>query len=677
MWQRLLGIGIALAQAWDPARIQIYRDSLGVAHVWAPTDAEAAYGMGWAQAEDVPEALQYNLLAARGQLGRVLGKEGAVWDFLLHFAGIDTMTFRHRLDPTVWHVIEGFVAGVNAYFAAHPEKQLVRGLFPATAEDVARGAHLILNVMGDLGRAVLWTRKGFLSDIVPLVEGYGSNAWAVASHRSADGATWLLLNSHQPLEGRFAWYEIHVGSAEGWNLTGGTFPGGPFPFVGANAALGWAHTNAYHNLTDIYELTVRRGKYRFGGEWLPLEKRKARLRVKGLPFPLTRKVYRSAFGPTLKIKGRWYAFGQLTYSEGRALEEWYRMGKARSFPAFVEALRLHALPCFNTTYADCEGHIALFSWVLLPERDTTLRWDLPIRDPSPAHRIQEKVPVEALPQVIDPPCGYVYNANQTPLQATCPAAQWHPTRKLIGLQRFTYNRGERLAELWPRYDGRALTWEDLKTLKHDRCIASEGSYKRVFAPLFQLSPDKYPALREAIEALRRWAGCAEPHDTLTALVMVTHAYLEKKMGLRLVEALILGYPPTEKEVIGALRQAVKVLKKHYGTLYPRWDKVLRHGRGGVAVGVGGFPEALEARHWRWDPHKGYFKVTGGDGLIYWMRWKDGQVSVWGIQPYGASHVPGSPHYTDQVEAFAAGRLFERLLDWERVRQGAVKVYSPQ
>jgi len=663
-------------QVWDPNRITIYRDSLGVAHVWAPTDAEAAYGLGWVQAEDVGIPLQESLLASRGLLGKVRGKEGALWDYLLYLTGLDTLDMRRGVSPEVWQVLEGFAAGVNAYYTAHPEKRLLPEAFPVHAEDVARGAHLILNAMAGLGSALGRTRQGLLPDLAGLVEGYGSNAWAVAPHRLLDRSTCLLINSHQPLEGRFAWYEVHVGSAEGWNLLGGTFPGGLFPLIGCNLSVGWAHTFAYHLLTDVYALEVRRRRYRFGEAWLPFSTRKVRLWVKGLPWPLHRKVRSTLFGPALRIGGRWYAFAQLTYTETRALEQWYRMGKARNLTAFQEALSLHALPTFNTVYADEEGHIALFSYVHLPERDTTLPWGLPIQRPTPGHRLEKKVPLADLPAVLDPPCGYVYNANQTPLQATCPEANWHPSRPLIGLQRFTYNRGERLAELWPRYEGRPLSWQDLRALKHDRCVATEGRYWRVFAPLFSLDPARYPHLAEAIQAVKRWPGCAEPQDTLTALVMLSHVFLSRKMGLSLPEATILGYQPTEKEAAQALAWAARTLRKHYRTLYPRWDTVLRHGRGGFQVGVGGFWESLEARHWKYIPQTGRLHVTGGDGLYYWVKWGPQGQEVWGIQPYGASHDPASPHYADQIRPFAEGRLFQRTLDWEAIRRSAERTYHP-
>ncbi|MCX7605705.1 MAG: penicillin acylase family protein [Bacteroidia bacterium] len=677
MWKVTCLLAYTLAQAWDPTRIEIFRDSLGVAHIWAPTDAEAAFGAGWAQSEDVPIPLQHNLLAARGQLGRILGKEGAIWDFLLYFTGLDTIDYQKHIRAETWAVLEGFAAGVNAYFLSHPEKRLLPDVFPVTAHDIARGSHLILNLMTGLGRALQWIQTGYLSDIAALVDGYGSNAWAISPHRSADGGTWLLINSHQPLEGRFAWYEIHISSGEGWNFTGGTFPGSPIPFVGCNTALGWAHTFAYHHLTDVFALEVKKRRYRFGEKWLPFRERKIKLRLKGLPFPLPRKIYSSEYGPVMKIHHKWYAFSQLTYQETRALEQWYLMNKAHNLQAFLDAMYLQAVPTFNTIYADGEGHIAFLSWVQLPERDTALEWSIPVKYPTPAYQNdRRKIPPTELPTLIDPSCGYVYNANQTPLEATCPGENWKPSRKIVGLQRFTYNRGERLAELWPRFDGQRFTFEALRNLKHDRCIAREGSYRKVFSPLFTLSPEAHPALSEAILALKRWKGCAEPEDTLTALVMLTHVFLEKSMKMRLVEALILGYQPTEREVVRALHRATRILKKYYGTLYPQWQRVLQHGRGKVRVGVGGFPESLESRHWKWNPRTGKLEVMGGDGLTYWVHWGPEGQTVWGIQPYGASHVPDSPHYCDQVKPFAEGKLFKRPLDWGYIRSHSMQKYHP-
>lgn len=638
---------------WHPV---IWRDSAGVPHVYGETDVEVAYGLGWVQAADVGRWLQESLLAARGRLSRVQGKEGLLWDFLRVWTGTDTIPVRPLFTEQGWQILEAFAQGVNAYFHQHPAEQLQKDLFPTTAEDIARGSLLILQAMTGLGNLLPFLDKPELTEIGALSEGYGSNAWAIAPSRTYDGSTYLLINSHQPLEGRLAWYEAEICSREGWHFRGGFFPGSPVPHLGANPALGWAHTMAYPQYRDVFRLTVRGRRYLVKDStatwWEPFCTRKVTLHLRGLPFPIRRRVYATRFGPALRRKGAWFAITPWQPDTLHPLQAWYLLSKARNLHAFLQVLKIGALPAFYTVYADEEGHIGFFCTHYLPRRDTTLTWSVPLPQPDVRYLARERVPFAELPHVIDPPCGYVYNANQSPLSVTCPEANPRPAHPLPGLQRFTYNRAERLKELWTHYAVRPLTMHDLISIKHDRCYAQEGSYRRVFEPLFTLNAERYPHLSEPIRALQRWQGCAQPEDTLTALVMLTHHHLEKLTGLRFPAMMILGLQPTESECVKALGQAVRTLKRAYGTLYPRWEVVLRHGRGGIEVGLGGAPEVLEARHLSWNAKRHRFLVKGGDGLTYFIRWHQDRQTLYVLQPYGAVHRPDSPHYTSFIHDFA-------------------------
>ncbi len=647
---------------WCPV---IWRDSVGVPHIYGRSDLEVAYGLGWVQAEDVGAWLQESLLSARGQLGSVKGKEGLLWDFLRVWTGMDTLSVRRLFSEQGWQVLEAFAQGVNTYFLAHPKEKLRPDLFPTTAEDIARGSILILQAMTGLGNILPFLGREELIEVGTLSEGYGSNAWAVAPSRTWDGGTYLLINSHQPLEGRLSWYEAEIRSEEGWHFRGGFFPGSPVPHLGANPSLGWAHTMAYPHYRDVFQLSVKGRRYQvMKGDsvwWEPFSVRKVRLRIRGMPFSIGRKVYATRFGPALRRKGTWYAITPWKPDSLHPIEAWYHLSKARNLEAFLQVLRIGALPAFYTVYADEEGHIGFFSTYHLPERDSSLTWQVPLRRPDVAYLSHRAVPFEDLPHLIDPPCGHVYNANQTPLAVSCPSSNPKPKRSLPGLQRFTYNRAERLVELWKQYMEQSLTLSDLMAIKHDRCYAREGTYRRVFEPLFTLNPEKYRDLAEAIEALRRWRGCAEPEDTITALVMLTHHALEKVMQLRLSVAMILGLQPTEAECMKALRWAVRTLRRAYGTLYPQWRQVLLHGRGGIEVGVGGAPEVLEARHLHWEPQRNRFLVKGGDGLTYFIRWHEGQQTIYTLQPYGPTHRPESPYYTNFIRRFAQQHYFETHL----------------
>ena len=276
------------AQKFDPVNpqnITIARDTFGVPHIFAPTDAEAAYGLAWAHAEDDFEHIQHNLLAAQGRLGEVLGKEGVLFDFALKFLGIDTLVEkRYEVDLTEMFrkVIDGYIQGINAYAAAFPEEVLIKNALPFTGQDVIKGYVLSLSLMSGVGMTLKAIKENRFEEFFAPND-QGSNALAIAPSRTEDGKTWLLINSHQPIEGRFAWYEAHIHSDEGWNIIGGLFPGGVTIFVGTNEHLGWAHTTNYHNFGDVYKMHTKPGNkkyYLYDGQWKKFGIRKLSLKVK-------------------------------------------------------------------------------------------------------------------------------------------------------------------------------------------------------------------------------------------------------------------------------------------------------------------------------------------------------------------------------------------------------------
>jgi acyl-homoserine-lactone acylase len=214
-------------QKIDPNRIDIVRDKWGVPHIYAPTDAGVAYGLAWAHAEDDFKTIQQGFLASKAMLGSYLGKSGATIDFvlqLLQCRKIVEQRYDTDLSADFKLLLEGYAAGINAYAQAHPKELLMKKLFPANPKDMM--TYLILQMA--LSSGVDGALEKIVSSKIPLAfKKGGSNAYAINSKKSADGLTYLAINSHQPLEGPVAWYEAHLNSEEGWNILGALFPGAP------------------------------------------------------------------------------------------------------------------------------------------------------------------------------------------------------------------------------------------------------------------------------------------------------------------------------------------------------------------------------------------------------------------------------------------------------------------
>ena len=243
--------------------VRIRRDTWGVPHILGRTDADAAYGLGYAQSEDDFATLQESTMASRGRLAALKGPEGVPSDILFQLLDVQKTVdagYERDLPADTRRVVEAYAAGVNRYAQQHPDK-VAPGLLPVTGRDLAaftvfRGPHL-LRVGRRVRRRRLRQAAGGEGGARHRPAGArGSNAVAVAPSRSADGHTRLLFNSHQPWTGPLSWYEVVVESGEGWHVAGAVFPGAPFLLGGHNAHLGWAATVNHPDLVDVYRLVI-------------------------------------------------------------------------------------------------------------------------------------------------------------------------------------------------------------------------------------------------------------------------------------------------------------------------------------------------------------------------------------------------------------------------------------
>ena len=270
----------------DPDAIEIVRDSYGVPHIYAPTDAEVAYGFAWAQAEDDFKTIQQAYLAGNGLLSKFIGLKGAAADFLVQLIQSEKIVNEqfNTLDPKFIKLLQGFTEGLNAFAEKHPDEILESSLFPLTPQKILRYTQLQLFISNGAANLVSGIVNNNLSWPYEIEQDTkGSNLIAISRSRTQSDETFLAINTHQPLEGPTSWYEAHLVSEEGTNIIGATFPGSPCIFTGANEFLGWTHTVNYPDKADVYALEMHPHKkdvYMVDGEPYKLEKFKAKIHLK-------------------------------------------------------------------------------------------------------------------------------------------------------------------------------------------------------------------------------------------------------------------------------------------------------------------------------------------------------------------------------------------------------------
>ncbi len=669
----------------DPGNITIVRDQWGVPHIYSKTDAEAAYGLAWAHAEDDFESIQITLLAVKGLLASVKGKDGAILDvlaFLLDTGERVEAEYEESFSPKFKAVLDGYVQGINDYAEKYPGERLHKKAFPVTTRDLIKGytvaMALMTNVQFDVQR--IFGNKVNMQTEREIAR--GSNAIAVSRRKTTDGKTYLAVNSHQPLEGPFSWYEVHIDTEEGWHFLGATFPGGVTPFHGTNEHLGWAHTLNHPDLSDVYQLTMHpeeKETYLFDGEWLPLEKRKLKLGVKiwwFLKFPFRQTFYRSKYGTTIKNKQGYFALRMPAALEFRAAEQWYWMTKSRNFQEFQDALAMQGSAGINTVYADREDNIYYISNGLLPKRDPSFAWKKTLPgDTSATLWAEEFYPLSELPQLQNPASGYLFNMNNTPFNATATDDNLRPVDfpAAMGYKLHDSARSLRFMKLMENYQ--QLSYEDFKRIKYDLKYPEPLSTINManLERILQLDPEQFPEIREVIAALKKWDRSTDVDNRQAAIFTLAIQFLIKHLT---DEGIVDQYNTLPDDTYAAaLEFAQKHLRKHFKSLEIPLGELQVHVRGKEEFPIWGGYDIL-AQMYPVKYKKGKYRSYAGESYIQMLRYSRDGVEVETINSYGASNRPESPHYADQIPLYLKQQLKPMTLDKDKIFESAKAIYHP-
>jgi acyl-homoserine-lactone acylase len=676
-------------QEIEYSNIKIARDQWGVPHIIAKTDAEAAYGLAWVECEDDFNTLQEQMAACKGMLGEIKGKDGLTVDFAVQFMGLpEIATARYDTEITgpFRQYLESYVAGINAYAALHPQEVLLDDLFPLTGKDIMIG-YLLGNVeISGAGKDLQKIMNGKIIKELKSNFPKGSNAFAISKDKTTDGKTYLAINSHQPLEGWYSWYEAHLISEEGLNILGGTFPGGMVIFHGVNEHLGWAHTVNHADFSDVYKLTMHPEKelvYQYDGQWLPLKQKSywAWFKIAGpIKIPIRQTIYESVYGPTFKTDDGFFAWRFVVAQNIKMGEQWYLMNKAQSFNEFYQALNMRGIASLNIVYADKQDNIYFLSNGRLPHRNPNYDWQsvLPGNTSATLWDPNTYIPLDSLPQVLNPECGWVFNTNNTPYSASDERGNFQETalNKTMGYQGtdLENNRSSRFLELINQYD--SLSYEDFKRIKYDRQYPSKMTLPVAtnLEDLMQLDPSQYPDISDAIQLLKQWDRKAYVDNTTTPLFILTWNHIDK---IRKAEDRVFrGSTLTTKDCVEGIRRAKAELIEKFGKLEIPLGEMQRHIRGDVNIPLGGGPDVLAAMYSK-EQEDGSYKGVAGDSYIELVRFGPDGVEIESINAYGTSAKAGAAHLTSQMEHFAGQKLKKMTLDKEAVLENAVRIYHPK
>jgi len=653
----------------DPNKIDIVRDEWGVAHIYAEKDAEVAYGLAWAHAEDDFKTIQSTLIAGKLMAGRQFGKDGAGIDFFTQFIGAPELVENKKdeLSPAFLALLDGYIQGINSYALHHKEEVVHRKLFPVSEDDLLTAFVLSLSAMSGADKIVgdIVSNKKFKNPYV----GIGSNAIAISKSKTTSDESFLAVNSHQPFEGPASWYEVHLNSEDGWNMLGSLFPASPTIFHGVNENLGWAHTVNHPDKMDVYQLRMHPDKkehYYFDGEVLELKKRKAKLKVKilGIPIPISKTYYESVYGPTLKNDNGFFALTFAANQDLKAIQQWYEMTKAKDLEEFKSVVSQLYLPDFNIVYADKDHHIFYVSNAKLPIRNTAYNWKQALPGDTSATLWKEYHSFNELPQYTDPKAGYLFNMNNTPFHATQLGENLDSLEfpSEMGFSLTDNNRSIRFKELMSQ-EGQ-MTYDDFKRIKFDIQYPNEFQFDEDVNIVFELNPEEYPEIEDYLTILQNWDRKAD----------------KESVGAGLMKVLINNVKGKDMDRATAfemIKKSQSQLIAEFETIEVPLSELQVHKRGDTEMAIDGLPDVIAPMYTQKMGDGLKEKAYVGESYILLARFGEGLPKLESIMPYGASSIPESPHYTDQMEMFVNKELKPMTLAKEEIYKNAAKIYHPQ
>lgn len=655
-------------------RAEIIRDEFGVPHIYGETDADVAFGVAIAHAEDDFFTLQDVAAMSQGRYGAIAGADGASIDYVYHLLDARGTAQRQfsTLPTDTQALFNAYAAGLNQFAEEHPGEVKLGNLFPLNGEDIAAGFALrqpfffgLNNVIEPLvsgaplrpefGPAITPPNSGQPGPLPMGEDGAlsGSNAFAVSATKSGDATTRLVSNAHQPWRGGVAWYEMVVESGEGWHFAGANFPGSPMPFLGHNENLGWTNTVNRPDLIDVYRLEMDETgtKYRLDGKWLPLEEKSVRLAVRlgPLTLPVWQTVYRSKHGPVIKNDNGVFAIRYAGIDDLGQLDAYYRLNKAQNLAEWTEIMARMDVPSTNFIYADGADNIAYVYNASFPKRKVGPNWRTILPGDDSSLIWTEKADFADVPQYLNPASGWLFNANNSPFKAAGPGSDISPDSVAaeLGVELKTTNRARRAWKLMSAAS--TIDRKTLETIKYDQTYEREGY---VADMLDGIAARKYRTgsmEHAAQQLLATWDLTADNVGRADALALLI---LREYMSAEYQNKLEQPNPSAE------LRSAATHLMKYFGRLDPPMSDLLRLRRGDQDLPLDGGSDTLRAST-LWDVDEdGRLSVKHGDSFVMFMEWEQGKpVRSQSIQPFGSATTrPGSPHYNDQSSLFIQHRL---------------------
>lgn len=662
---------LALAFFAHGDTVTLHRDSWGTPHVIADSEKAAAYGLGYAQAEDRLGDIYVNVRTAIGRMAEAFGAEHVESDYYMRAlkneercAAYWETAPQHQKD-----LLEGFIAGLNAFIAENPDA------VPAWSLDI-QPPHLLA-----IGRAMIlgWPLGTIQDELRRKTNSVGrsSNEWSVAPSRSADGCAILLTDPHLTWEGLAVFYEatVHCPTLQ---MNGFFIAGSPLLALGHNEHVGFACTTGGPDTSDVYEVKINPQnplQYEYDGEFHNAELSFVSIPVKD-GNPVQRPVAYTRHGMLVSepdIENGVAYVGATPYLEATGLfEQMYRMCKAKNSDEFYEALGMNQLMEQNLMFADTRGNIQYVRTGRVPIRPKGYDWSRPVPGSTSETEWKGIHPIEDLVQVKNPEAGYMQNCNISPANMMVDSPMT-PEKYIDYIYNVlwddTNTRGRRAIQVLSNDD--SLTKEEAKALATDVYDVREPEWRKALTEALDSHGEAFmedKTFAEAVDAILEWNGLFTRDSVAGPIVMYWREAARNQVDGDAIAAGKTLDDANLHKLLESLQQALAKMKELYGDKKVTWGDIHVVGRGGKYFPVGGADfggGAVDTRtlfdvegHPDPDQKGRYIANNGSMSILLMFMHKDG-IESYSCIPWGQSADPQSPHYMDQGEKLYSQRKLKR------------------
>ena len=649
-------------------RAEILWDSWGIPHIYSDTDEDLFYAFGRAQARSHGDLILRLYGQARGRGAEYWGARYLAGDRWVRTMGVpERAKDWYEAQGSAWkRNLDAFADGINAYAREHSDQIAddVEVVLPLDGTDILAHSQRVILFYFVTSPQVLGVIDGQWNPSQAAAP--ASNAWAIGPSRSSSGNTLLLGNPHLPWADLYLFYEAHLVTPE-MNAYGATLVGIPALGMAFNDHLSWTHTVNAHDGDDLYELTLIDGGYRWDGGVRPFETREEMLQVKQTDGTLIEQqlvVRSSIHGPVVAEKsGKALALRVVGLDHSRMLEQYWDMARATNLDDFEAVIKRLEIPMFTVMYADREGHIMHFFGGITPVRPSGVEdWSGIVPGDSSSTLWTQTHDYDELPKVIDPPSGWLQNANDPPWTTTFPQALDPDDFPAYMAPQRMRLRAQRSALLLMEDD--SITFEEMIEYKHSTHVESAD---RILDDLLAAAANSNDQMvRQAAQILDSWDRQTNANSRGAVLFEAFFQELNRAGGdpaiyrhswdqdspLETPQGLAEGETALE-----ALAAAASQVVNSYGALDVEWGQIHRIRIGDVDLPANGGPGALGVFRvvgFRQAP-SGLRQATTGDSFVMAVEFSN-PVRARALLSYGNFSQPNSPFRDNQLRLFVQKKL---------------------